>query len=222
MLILVDKPKGITSHDVVDRLRRITGEKKIGHAGTLDPNATGLLIVGITRQSTKLLGDLTINTKKVYEAEVFLGETRDTDDVEGKVVEKKDSLKEIEKDKIIKALMSFEGEQIQTPPIFSAIKKKGKKAYDLARKGKEVKLDPRNITIYSIKFLEYDFPLISFKVKVSSGTYIRAIARDLGEKLGVGAFLKNLRRTEIGDYSVKNATKLDKITEGNWKDLGIK
>jgi len=211
MLLLIDKEKGMTSHDVVDRVRKATGVKKVGHAGTLDPNATGLLIVGVSRESTKLLGSLSKDTKKTYIAEVFLGEVKDTDDVEGKTL-KKSSKKEIDETKIKKVLESFIGKQKQVPPAYSAIKVGGKKAYNIARSGKKVNLGLRDIAIYSIKLLNIDYPIVKFETEVSSGTYIRSIARDLGEKLGTGAYLLNLRRTKIGKYSVKDAVKIKDIT----------
>jgi tRNA pseudouridine55 synthase len=221
MFLLIDKPKGITSHDVVDRVRKVTGEKKVGHAGTLDPNATGLLIIGVGRQSTKKLGDLTKNTDKEYVAEVFLGKETDTDDAEGVVISKSKGVLPPGETEIKKGLTTFKGEQKQTPPIFSAIKTKGKKAYAQARKGKNVKLEPRDIKVHSIKLLHYKFPIVEFKVKVSSGTYIRALARDMGKKLGCGAYLNNLERTKVGDYSLDNAVKLDYLTKDNWEKLAI-
>ncbi len=210
MLLLIDKPKGITSHDVVDQLRKITGERRVGHAGTLDPNATGLLIVGVGRESTKKLGEITKNTTKTYEAEITLGATSDTDDAEGKILSNKVT-KRLSDEDIKKILRQFEGEQMQIPPIYSAIKLKGKKAYELARKGKEVILEPRKITIHSIKLDEYNFPMLKITCEVSSGTYIRALARDIGKSLGTGAYLSELRRTKIGEFDIQNAQKLDKI-----------
>ena len=210
MLLLIDKPKGITSHDVVDQLRKITGERRVGHAGTHDPNATGLLIVGVGRESTKKLGEITKNTTKTYEAEITLGATSDTDDAEGKILSNKVT-KRLSDEDIKKILRQFEGEQMQIPPIYSAIKLKGKKAYELARKGKEVILEPRKITIHSIKLDEYNFPMLKITCEVSSGTYIRALARDIGKSLGTGAYLSELRRTKIGEFDIQNAQKLDKI-----------
>ncbi|SRR5258708_6973451 len=209
-MLLIDKPKGMTSHDVVNIVRRHTGEKRVGHAGTLDPNATGLLIVGVGRGETKQLGDLTKNANKTYEAEIFLGETRDTDDIEGKITSKNDqiipTIKEIQN-----ILKEFEGEQEQIPPSYSAIKLKGKKAYELARKQKPLKLSPRKVTIYSIKFINYSYPILEITCEVSSGTYIRSLARDIGEKLKCGAYLSNLRRTKIGDYDLRDAVKLESL-----------
>lgn len=216
MILLVDKPKGITSHDVVDRLRKITGERKIGHAGTLDPNATGLLIMGIGRQSTKKLGGIAKNTKKTYQAEIFFGEERDTDDIEGKITSKNEQFSPPSIDKVQNILKKFVGKQDQVPPIFSAIKKGGKKAYSLARKGFEVKLDPRKIEVYSAKLDDYKYPLLKATFTVSSGTYIRALARDIGRAIGAGAYLRELRRTKIGKFSLEDAVTIDELTPNNW------
>jgi tRNA pseudouridine55 synthase len=215
MFLLIDKPKGITSHDVVDRLRKITGVRRIGHAGTLDPNASGLLVVGIGRDSTKKLSQF-LKLDKEYDAEIFLGEERETDDVEGK--SKSTSLhttNEISKSEIKKVLKKFTGEQMQKPPIYSAIKIKGKKAYEIARKGENPILKPRKIAIYKIEVFNYKFPILKIRTKVSSGTYIRSLARDIGNILGCGAYLLNLRRTKIGKYDVKDSSDLNILTSDN-------
>ncbi len=211
-MLLVDKPKGMTSHDVVDVVRRVTGEKRVGHAGTLDPNATGLLIIGVGREETKKLEDLTKNTRKTYIAEIFLGEERDTDDSEGKVVLKSDVTSRPHE--VEKVVGEFVGKQSQTPPSYSAIKIKGKKAYELARKGSEVKLEPREIVVYSAKILNYSYPLLTVEFDVSSGTYIRTLAHDIGRRLGTYGFLKELRRTKIGKFSVEEALSLEEIESG--------
>lgn len=220
MFLLIDKPIGITSHDVIARLRRITGIRKIGHAGTLDPNASGLLIVGVGRESTKKLGTLTTDTTKTYEAEIALGEERDTDDVEGNVVEstsgESPAIETVES-----VIASFKGEQSQIPPVYSAIKKNGKKAYELARKGTTVSMEARRITVHSIELRTYSYPTLCIVVNVSSGTYIRALARDIGRKLGTYGYLSNLRRTEISDYSVKQAHRLEEINSDNWESLAV-
>jgi tRNA pseudouridine55 synthase len=212
MFLLIDKPKRMTSHDVVDEVRKITGIRRVGHAGTLDPNATGLLVIGVGRESTKKLGSIAKDTRKTYEAEIFLGEERDTDDVLGEIRSTKSEIlnnAQISKFKLVKTLKHFVGVQEQIPPAYSAIKVKGKKAYEMARKGKSLSLSPRNIEIFSIKLISYKYPLLKMVAEVSSGTYIRALARDIGRKLGCGAYLKNIRRTRIGKYDVKNAVKLD-------------
>lgn len=220
MFLLIDKPKGITSHDVVDRVRTIVSEKRVGHAGTLDPNATGLLVVGVGRDSTKKLGKISKNTTKTYEAEIILGEIRTTDDEKGDVVEKK-ICKRLDKSKLLKTLNSFLGKQEQIPSKYSSIKLKGKKAYELARKGVDFKLSPRKINIYAIKLIKYKHPAVAIEAKVSSGTYIRALARDIGEKLGCGAYLKNLRRVKVGKYDITESVKLGKLNRENWRQYGF-
>lgn len=211
MIFLIDKPKGWTSFDVVAKVRGILKEKKVGHAGTLDPNATGLLIVA-TGVDTKKLGEITKNTTKTYEAEIILGETRDTDDVEGKVTSKNEEI--IPTIDEIKSVISlFMGEIEQIPPSFSAIKLNGKKAYDLARAGREVKLAPRKVTIYKADFVSYKYPVLKVNFEVSAGTYIRSLARNIGEKLGTGAYLNELRRTKVGEYSVEKAISLQELQQ---------
>lgn len=241
MFLLIDKPKGITSHDVIDRVRKITGERRVGHAGTLDPNATGLLIVGVTRESTKKLGDLAKNTTKEYVAEIRLGIEKDTDDAMGKTIKKwkPKNKKEIlrlaslaqddkENRSIVLSLSNvkrtvegFIGEQEQMPPLFSAIKIGGKKAYEMARKGDSISLSPRKIIIHSIDLVNYKYPILNISCLVSSGTYIRSLARDIGKKLGCGAYLKNLRRTKIGEYAIESAVELETLTPDNWNGYAI-
>ena len=222
MFLLIDKPKGITSHDVVESVRKIAGERRVGHAGTLDPNATGLLIVGVGRGSTKKLSQF-LKLDKEYEAEIFLGEERETDDSEGEIRDRLQATdnKLISEKRLGVVLDSFTGQQMQIPPDYSAIKIKGKPAYKYARQGKclSSSLSPRKITIYAIKLLDYKYPILRIRTKVSSGTYIRSLARDIGRKLGCGAYIANLRRTKIGKYSVMSSVALDNlehngITEG--------
>jgi len=215
MFLLIDKPVGLTSHQVIKKIRQITGEKKVGHSGTLDPLASGLLVVALGRNSTRRLGYF-LKSDKVYEAEIFLGEERTTDDSEGeilKVNKRKPVLTEIKK-----ALKSFQGENQQIPPLYSAIKIKGKKAYDLARKGLQLELKPRKVFFYSLRLIDYKYPLVKLTCRVSAGTYIRALARDLGHLLGTGAYLKSLRRLSIGDFSLGTAVPLDKLTPENWQN----
>jgi tRNA pseudouridine55 synthase len=177
------------------------------------------LIVGVGREATKKLGRIAKDTKKTYVAEIFLGEERDTDDIEGKTQNSKvKSQKYIPKTKILEVVNSFVGRQEQVPPAYSAIKIKGKKAYELARKGEKVRLGPRKIVIYSIKLMDYKYPILKIKVIVSAGTYIRALARDIGRKLGCGAHLKNLRRTKIGKFSINLAVPLSFLTKDNWRN----
>ena len=220
--LLVDKPEGMTSHDVVDYLRRITKIKKIGHAGTLDPIATGLLILGIGREATKKLSEFQ-KLDKEYIAKIKLGVKSDTFDKEGKIekvlFEKIPTREEVEE-----VLKSFCGEILQIPPPYSAKKIKGKKAYELARKGMEVKLSPVKVKIYQIEILNYSFPYLEIKVSCSSGTYIRSLANDIGEKLKTGGIIEKLKRTKIGNFSVKNALSLEEINPLNWERLllGVK
>ncbi len=221
MFILVDKPKGLTSHDVIDEVRKITVERRVGHAGTLDPNATGLLIVGVGKKATKKLGNIAKETRKTYQAEIFLGEERDTDDSEGVVISKAKGILSPTETEVRLMLVTFLGKQRQTPPVYSAVKIKGKKAYELARKGKKVSLKSRKVVIYSVKLLSYKYPTLVIKVSVSSGTYIRALARDIGKRLGCGAYLKNLRRLAIGKYKVEDAVALKTLTSSNWKKFAV-
>jgi tRNA pseudouridine55 synthase len=207
MILLIDKPKGMTSHNIIELVREITGERRVGHAGTLDPNATGLLIVAIGREYTKKLSEISKGTKKEYLAEIFLGEERDTDDSEGKVTFKNEQIIPTEQD-IKNVIKSFIGKIEQIPPPFSAIKIKGKKSYDLARLGYRVNLKPRKVTIYKADLIFYKYPILKINFLVSSGTYIRALARDIGRALGCGGFLKELRRTRIGDYKIEDALSL--------------
>jgi len=218
--ILINKPAGITSHDVVDKLREITRIKKIGHAGTLDPFATGLLILGIGREFTKKLSIFQKKDKE-YIATLRLGAESDTFDKEGKIVEKK--VKKIpERKEIEEVLKNFLGEIEQIPPAFSAKKIKGKKLYELARRGIKVKPKPQKVKIYEISILEYEFPYLKIKVKCSSGTYIRSLANDIGKKLGCGAYIEELIRTKIGEFSVEKAIELSKLTPQNWKSFLFK
>jgi tRNA pseudouridine55 synthase len=221
MFLLINKPKGITSHDVIYFVRKITTEKKVGHAGTLDPNATGLLIVGVERSSTKKLGWIAKDTKKTYEAEIYLGEERDTDDSEGQIISEKSDFQPPDMTLLKKTLTGFKGKQKQTPPAYSALKIKGKKAYELARKGEKVVLKERDVVIHSIELLQYKYPVLTIRTTVSSGTYIRALARDIGKQLGCGAYLRNLKRTKIGDYNLVDAKDMDELTPNNWKNFAI-
>jgi len=219
MFLLVDKPCGITSHDVVDRIRKITGEMRVGHAGTLDPFASGLLILGVGRNSTSKISYF-LGLDKKYEAEITLGEERKTDDITGET--RQDGLRSgrvPSKEEVLEIVKSFEGEQEQIPPFFSAIKSGGKKSYEMARKGKFLNLKPRKITVYSIEVIDYSYPKIKIICKVSSGTYIRALARDIGRKLKTGAFLSSLRRLSIGDFKVENSVSLEKLNPDNWQNL---
>ena len=229
MFLLINKPPNITSHDVINRLRRITGIKKIGHAGTLDPFATGLLIVAIERESTKEIKHF-VKLNKKYLATIKLGEETDTYDRTGKktVVSGQWSARPrqtegeagvVSLEQIKTILKSFTGKQLQLPPMYSATKIGGQKLYQLARQGKEVTRWPTNIEIENIEILDYQYPLLKIKVTCSSGTYIRSLAHDIGKKLGPGAYLEELIRTKIGKYKLEDAVELDKLNSENWKNL---
>ena len=211
-ILLINKPPGPTSHDIVDKVRRITGERRVGHAGTLDPFAEGLLIVLVGRESTKRQSEF-MKLDKEYITTIHLGAETDTNDLTGKQIEPQFSNKSDPPTlKIIqKILKGFTGEIDQVPPQYSAIKIKGKKAYELARKGIDVELKSRKIKIYSIKILTYEYPILELEINCSSGTYIRALARDIGRELKCGAYLEKLTRTKIGKYSLKNAVSIEDI-----------
>jgi tRNA pseudouridine55 synthase len=225
--LLINKPAGPTSHDIVDQLRRITGERKIGHAGTLDPFASGLLIVAVGREATRQISNFS-KMDKTYIAKIHLGATSDTQDRTGKLSITNDELRITEKE-IRKILEKFVGEQKQIPPMYSAKKVGGKKLYELARKGIEIERKPADIKIEYIKILEFTphltppykggergAPHLIIETRVSSGTYIRALANDIGQALGCGAYLEELTRTEIGKYKSDNAISLDKLNADNW------
>ena len=212
--LIVNKPKGITSFDVIRKLKPILKEKRIGHVGTLDPFASGVLIIALGRY-TKLFF-LFDDLYKEYIAEGVFGESRDTDDVEGKVLEKtknQNILSFNELEALIKN--NFLGSILQKPPIYSAKKIYGKRAYDLARENKEFQLKSVNVFINNIELLEYNYPYFRIKTSVSKGTYIRAIVRDIGEITNNLAYTKDLIRTSIGDYNIDNAINLENINANN-------
>jgi len=209
-IIAIDKPKGITSHDVVNIIRRATGIKKVGHGGTLDPLATGVLVIAIGRSATKQL-DKYVAGEKEYEATIKLGETSTTEDEEGEKT--KISGKEPSKDELQDVLNNFTGTITQTPPIYSALKVKGKAAYIYARKGEILNLEPRKVEIKKIELLKYNYPLLTIKVTCGKGVYIRSLARDIGEKLSTGAYLADLRRTRVAEFTLQNAIDLKDLSE---------
>lgn len=221
-LLLIDKPAGITSHDVVDRVRRITGQRTVGHAGTLDPFATGLLIVAVGREATKHLQHY-VGLDKEYETEICLGKASATFDPEGPITDA--PCPDITAEQLVDATKRLTGDLQQIPPMHSAIKMGGKKLYQLAREGKEIERAPRAVTVRSFELLDltqtrYQLPAtINARISCSSGTYIRALARDLGEALGTAGYLTALRRTRIGTFDVSQAKKLDDLTPTNWIDV---
>ena len=208
--LLVDKDLDWTSFDVVKKIKNIIKCKKVGHAGTLDPLATGLLII-CTGKNTKKINDIQ-NQDKVYTGEFILGKSTPSHDLETEFNSQKD-IKNITSDRIEEVSKRFVGEQLQRPPKFSAVKVNGKRAYEYARDNEDVKIKEKNINIYEFKITEYNLPNISFKISCTKGTYIRSIARDFGEKLGCGAVLSKLRRTEIGNYNVEDAFKVNDLAD---------
>lgn len=219
-ILVIDKPEGVTSHDVVNSVRRIAGTRKVGHAGTLDPFATGVLIVGIN-QGTKLLPFLQIDEKE-YEATVRLGVETDTLDRDGRIL-RETQCPSIGYEEMEKTLASFVGRQSQIPPIYSAIKKEGVPLYKLARKGIEVTVLPREIEVYGITLRTLDTPQVSFTVRCSSGTYVRSLARDIGIKVGCGGHLWSLRRIRSGRFGADKAIPLSMLKEmgDKWADRAI-
>ena len=205
-ILLIDKPAGMTSFGVVARLRRVLSKQegkkvKVGHTGTLDPFATGLMII-VTGQMCRWAMEFT-KLDKWYEAEIILGTESTTGDPEGGLSRISD--KKPDKGEIKQVLQKFTGKIEQTPPAFSAVKVNGRRAYQLAREGKEVDIPKRIITIYALELIEYDYPVLKLRAHVSSGTYIRSLAADIGKELKTGAYCQNLRRIKIADYDVKNA-----------------
>lgn len=207
-IINVRKEKGFTSHDVVAKLRGITRQKKIGHTGTLDPDATGVLPVCFGK-ATKLC-DMLTEKEKAYEAVLLLGKTTDTQDISGEV-KKERSVEGITQDQVRETILSFVGEYDQIPPMYSALKVNGKKLYELAREGVEIERKPRKIQIYRIEIREINLPEVRFEVWCSKGTYIRTLCNDIGEKLGCGGCMSSLIRTKSGIFTLEESKSLDEI-----------
>lgn len=214
--ILIDKPVGPTSHDVVDAIRRKFGIKKVGHCGTLDPNATGLLIIVLgrgTKLSEKLMGD-----DKVYEGTIQFGVATNSYDVDGEIVETKPVLL-LSLEQLNKLAEEFIGDLMQTPPMVSAIKKDGVPLYKLARKGVEVEREPRLVHVYNFRFTSYAEPRGEFRLACTKGTYVRSIAHELGQKIGCGAHLATLRRSVSGKFDVADAVTLDAVLKMTTAEL---
>ncbi len=210
-LLLIDKPSGWTSFDVVNFVRKqvaaTEGKKpkntKVGHTGTLDPLATGLLVLLVGKDYTRRATELT-KLDKTYEVTMKLGETSTTGDDEGEKRAVSDTVPT--REAVLEALDAFQGQIMQTPPAFSAMKVNGQRAYHLARQGKEVALEPRLVTIYKNQLTSYDYPSVTFTSEVGSGTYIRSLVEDLGQHLGTGAYMTDLRRTRVGEFDLSEAT----------------
>lgn len=213
--LLIDKPIGITSHDVVDRVRRLLGERRVGHAGTLDPFATGLLIVAVGREATREIAKF-VGLDKTYEATFVLGASSDTDDTEG-IITPIPSDEPITEIRVRDTLRQFIGAIDQIPPSYSAIKIGGKKMYEAAREGKPLEAKPRRVSIYRIDLKDVSSlddsmtQRLSVSIHCSSGTYIRAIARDLGRALATGGYVETLRRTSIGKFNINESTTLENL-----------
>lgn len=216
----INKPEGKSSYSVVAWLRKMTHEMRIGHAGTLDPIATGVLPICFG-QATRVVQFLT-NASKTYLAQIEIGTATDTFDREGNITQKGDA-SGVTRTLIEKALASFRGSIEQMPPVYSALKQRGKRCYELARKGIPVELKPRRVEIRSLELIEYQPPLVTVKVECGKGTYIRSLAHDFGQQLGCGAHLKNLVRLRCGPFYIDDALSLtqieDAIQQGNWKSL---
>ena len=217
-IVIINKEKEYTSHDVVAKVKKILNEKKVGHTGTLDPNATGVLPI-LLGKGTKLSKYL-INHNKIYEATLKLGEKTDTADIEGKITEEKDVKKEnLSQENVTKVLKEFIGKSKQVPPMYSAIKVNGKKLYEYARKGQTIEIKPREIEIYGIELLNINNNEISFRVHCSKGTYIRTLCENIAEKLETVGYMKELKRIEVGEFNIKNAITLKELESKKEKAL---
>jgi tRNA pseudouridine55 synthase len=216
-VLVIDKPIGLTSHDVVQIIRRGTGIRRAGHTGTLDPRASGVLVVLIG--PAVRLSEYVSASDKRYQATIRLGSSTDTYDAEGTIT-RETPASHITEDMFNEILQNFVGEIEQVPPPYSAVKVKGRKAYEMARKGEEVDLEPRKINVFSLEVLEWDPPEVVIDAYCSSGTYIRSLANDLGEELGTGAYLIGLRRTKSGRFTLREAVPLRRLKEafqaGDW------
>lgn len=197
MICNLDKPEGWTSFDVVNKLRGASRIKKVGHAGTLDPFATGVLLICFA-SATKQVENL-MTLEKEYEGTILLGAHTDSHDVTGNIVQQRE-VPNLSRTEIEAALQKYRGEIMQTPPMISALKKGGRRLYDLARAGENIEIEPRPVTIHALELLNVNLPELTLRVTCSRGTYIRALARDLGNDFGCGAYLKTLRRTRVGEY----------------------
>ncbi len=211
-LLIVDKPAGMTSHDVVARVRRVSGQRRIGHAGTLDPMATGVLVLALGA-ATRLIAYVQEETRKTYLAHVQLGAITSSDDADGEILATS-AVPPLTSAQLDLALDAFRGEIQQVPPMVSALHHEGQRLYDLARRGIEVDRPARPVIVYDLALLEYQEPTVELTVTCGTGTYIRAIARDLGAALGCGAHLAALRRTAVGTFTVGDAVPLAELMDG--------
>ncbi len=217
MFLLIDKPIGVSSHFAVNKIRRITKIRKVGHGGTLDPLASGLLIIAIGRENTKKLHQLSINKDKSYVFTIKLGEETETDDKTGKIVKLSPTDIKPKIDEIENLLAKYIGKQSQIPPSYSAKKISGEKAYKISLRGEKPKLKASKIQIKKLEIINYKYPSLSLAANVSSGTYVRSLARDIGRDLKTFGHITMLRRTRIGEYDVEDSIKLEEINENNFK-----
>lgn len=225
--LLIDKPQGWTSFDIVAKLRGITKVKKIGHAGTLDPLATGLLLIAIGRKATREIQQY-VKLDKVYTTTAILGAVADSYDADGTIYKEGNEFTEGQgwkishikpsREEIEQVVKSFQGKIQQVPPMFSAKKVGGKKLYELAREGKVIEREPSDIEIYKVEITRYEYPQVDITVHCSTGTYIRSLVHDIGQQLGVGAYINVLRRTHIADFDVNDAWQIEGITRDNFEE----
>jgi tRNA pseudouridine55 synthase len=222
-VLVVDKPVGMTSHDVVQAIRLGTGIRRAGHTGTLDPRASGVLVI-LVGPAVRLSEYVSASDKR-YQAVIRLGASTDTYDADGRFTQQADAPINVTEQQFEETLKQFVGEIEQTPPPYSAVKIQGRRAYDMARQGEEVDLAPRKITVHHLEVLEWAPPEVVVDIHCSSGTYVRSLANDMGNALGCGAYLIGLRRTKSGRFSLRDATPLRKLQEafqaGNWYQLLI-
>ncbi len=214
-ILIVDKPSGMTSHDVVHDIRRKFRMRRVGHAGTLDPLATGILIL-LLGQATKLSNRF-IGFDKAYAATMKLGTVTDTADIEGKITDEK-PYAHITQNQVEDVMRAFEGEQEQLPPMYSAVRHKGKKLYELARQGIEVERQTRKVNISCLKMESFGLPEVSFYMECSKGTYVRQLAADMGHRLGCGACITQIRRVKTGPFVIEQAANLSDINESHLRD----
>ncbi len=215
-IIVINKPNGITSHDVVDRIRRKFSMRRVGHAGTLDPLATGVLII-LLGKSTKLF-DKFVAFDKAYRATLILGMQTDSSDIQGKVLQK-NPYEHITQENVEKIFSEFVGDLKQVPPMVSAVRHKGRKLYELARKGIQVERVPRNITIMKLAIERIEFPNVQFYMECSKGTYVRQLAQDIGDRLGCGACISQIERVKVGSFSIEDSVSVENANESHIRDF---
>jgi len=217
-IFAVYKDKGLTSHDVVDKVRKVSGVRKVGHAGTLDPLAKGVLVIGVGRSATRKLGQVS-EKEKEYVAAIRLGATSSTDDAEGDIREVRGARIPCRAE-VLEVLSLFGGETMQRPPKYSAVKVGGRCAYKLARANKNFELGERKVIIKEMELLDLDWPVVEIRVVTGPGVYIRALARDLGERLGTGGYLAELERIRVGEYTKEEALRLSDLDNVDWSFVG--